>query len=73
MADQIRMNDAAKEELALALLLWKDFKTQDNPGPGVDIKIATDMFTFAKLLGVQAELEALIPKLPRLRIVPFNP
>lgn len=53
-----------KEELALALLLWKDFKCQGK----VDLEIYKQMLSFADHLGVRQELEELIKKI----LVPFR-
>jgi hypothetical protein len=57
------LSQDGKEELALALLLWKDFKTQGKP----DMDIALQMFKLADTLGVKKELEDLIPKVPPLK------
>lgn len=44
-----QLNDAGKQELALALVLWKDFKSDGK----MDIDISLQMFSFAKHLGIQ--------------------
>lgn len=64
MAD-LGLSQAGKEELALALLLWKDFKTQDKP----DMDITLQMFRLAETLGVTKELNNLLPKMPLLKWV----
>ena len=63
---QLKLTPIAKEELALALILWKDFKW-DN---GVDPMTTLQMFEFADMLGVRLELEGLLTKLPPFKIEP---
>lgn len=53
------LTDGGKEELALALLLWKDFKGSENWANSVK-----QMFKFADMLGVTTQLEDLIKKMP---------
>lgn len=53
-----------KKELALALLLWKDFKCQGK----LDVGFYKQMIQFADGLGVRKELEELIRKV----VVPFD-
>lgn len=65
----MQMSQAGREELALALLLWKDFKSDGR----LDIEISTQAFKFAEMLGVRAEFETLMPKLPPMKIVPRYP
>ncbi len=60
----MELSQAGKEELALALLLWKDFKCQGK----VDIDFYKQMIQFADGLGVRTELETLIKKV----LVPFE-
>ena len=52
------LSQGGKEELALALLLWKDFKCQGK----MDVGIYKQMLQLADHLGVSQELEALIKK-----------
>jgi hypothetical protein len=54
------LTKAAKEELALALLLWKDFKSQDNKEAWVEF--ITQMYFLADSIGVRPELDELIKK-----------
>lgn len=54
----MELTEAGREELALALLLWKDFKCQGK----IDIDIYKKMIHFADGLGVRPELEELIKK-----------
>lgn len=53
-----------KEELALALILWKDFKTQGK----MDLEIFKQAIEFADYLDVRNEFEELLSKLPPLKI-----
>ncbi len=53
------LNQVAKEELALALLLWKDFKIQGNPEP---IKVYQNANYLATELGIKKEYDAIIQK-----------
>lgn len=52
------LSQDGKEELALALLLWKDFKCQGK----VDIDFYKQMLSLADYIGVRKELEELIKK-----------
>ncbi len=64
-----RLEDLSKEgkqELALALLLWKDFKCQGE----VDLVIYNQATDLADMLMVRTEFEELIKKLPPLEIKP---
>jgi hypothetical protein len=60
------LSDAGKEELALALLLWKDFKCQGV----MSVEIGLQMFRLADTLGVRNELDNLLRKLPPFEIKP---
>lgn len=62
------LSEEGKEELALALLLWKDFKKQNDGESWA--KAAMQMFEMAEMLGVKKELEYLIPRLPPFKITP---
>ncbi len=48
----------AKEELALALFLWKEFKSQGKP----DFGIIKQTFQLAEYLGVKEQLDDLTKK-----------
>jgi hypothetical protein len=50
----------AKEELALALLLWKDFKIQDSAKDWFDF--VKQMYFLADTIGVRTELDELVKK-----------
>ena len=58
------LSQDGKEELALALLLWKDFKCQGT----VDVDFYLQMLGLADCIGVRVELEELVRKV----IFPFN-
>ena len=58
------LSKAGKEELALAFVLWKDFKSQGK----MDIKIMKQAVSFADRFGVRKEFEELLSKLPPLKI-----
>ena len=60
------LSSAGKEELALALVLWKDFKTQGK----WDVQITRQALEFADRLNVRKEYDALLIKLPPMRILP---
>lgn len=60
------LTQAGKEELALALLLWKDFKSQGR----FDVDITMEAIKMAGILGVAKEFNDSFAKLPPMRIVP---
>jgi len=60
------LDQDGKEELAVALLLWKDFKTQD----GIDPQITLQMIMLARYLGIDRELDKMMAQLPPMRIIP---
>ena len=60
----MELSQDGKEELALALLLWKDFKCQGK----VNFEFYKQMIQFADGLGVRQELEELIKKV----LIPFK-
>jgi uncharacterized protein YihD (DUF1040 family) len=55
-----------KEEVAIALLLWRDYKSQGIQ----DLNIITLMFKIAKAIGVSKELEDMMSKFPPMKITP---
>lgn len=60
------LSDAGKRELALALILWRDFKSE-----GVfDVEIITQMLGFADHLGVRSQVEAMLSQVPPMEIRP---
>ena len=58
------LTQGGKEELALALLLWKYFKCQGKFDPDISLQ----SFKLAETLGVFKELEGLARKLPPFKI-----
>jgi hypothetical protein len=60
------LTKAGKEELALALLLWRDFKSDGK----LDIEITKQTLGFVRMLGVEEEFNALLPQVPPMRIMP---
>ena len=66
---RLEPSQAVKEELALALVLWKDFKSAGK----FDMDIAIQFLALADYLGVRKEAEAMLSKLPPVKIVPRNP
>ena len=62
----MKLTKAGKEELALALILWKDFKCDGK----TDIEIWKSAIRFADMLGVRKEYDDLQNKIPLMRITP---
>jgi hypothetical protein len=60
------LTEAGKEELALALLLWRDFKSEGKFDP----QIVAQMFQFADQLNIRNQLEKMMSKVPVMKIVP---
>ncbi len=58
-----------KEELALALILWKEFKYSGK----IDIGIYAKFSNMAEMLGVKKEAEELLRQIPPLKIVERYP
>lgn len=56
----MELSKAGKEELALAIHLWKDFKGQGM----MDVEIMKQALQFVKMLKVEKEFHDLHPKLP---------
>lgn len=65
--DTSRLTPEGREELALALLLLKDFKTKGEWDP----ELTAQILRFAEALGILKEFNDLINKLPRMRIEPY--
>ncbi len=62
----MKLTQAGKEELALAILLWKDFKSQGK----MDVEIMKQALEFAKNLKIEKEFHALHSQLPPMEIKP---
>lgn len=60
------LSQAGREELALALILWKDFKAQGK----FDLEIFQQMMGLAAHIGVAKEVDDLLTKIPPLEIKP---
>lgn len=60
------LSEAGKEELALALLLLKDFKSQGK----MDLEVSRMIIGLADHLGVRAQFDKLMPIVPPMRIEP---
>lgn len=60
------LSKEGKQELALALLLWKDFKCDGK----WNLEVTRQCYEFVLALGVKDEYDALMPKLPPMRITP---
>jgi hypothetical protein len=60
------LTDDGREDVAFALLLLKDFKSEGRFDPALTMQI----FALAKHLGVYPELERLLSKIPPMRIEP---
>ena len=63
------LSDAGKEEVALALILWRDFKSQGRYDP----EIVKQMLELARFIGVLEQIEALLPRVPPMKIEPRYP
>lgn len=63
------LSEAGKKELALALILWRDFKA----GQGWEPDIIKQMIGFADYLGIREELDKMMSKVPPMKIEPRNP
>lgn len=60
------LSQAGKEELALALLLLKDFKCDGK----FDLDVTRTVLEMARFLGVLPEFEKLMSELPPMKVVP---
>jgi hypothetical protein len=61
-----KLTDAGKEDLALALILLKDFRTDGKFDSDYTIK----MIEFAKHLGILDEYNRMLSRVPPMKIVP---
>lgn len=60
------LSDDGKQQLAMALLLLKDFKTEGRFEPDIVLMIVQ----LADMLGVREEYDDLVPKIPPMKIEP---
>ena len=58
------LTDGGKEELAFALLLWKDAKADGKFDP----RIYTQAIEFAEMLDVKVEFEKLMKEIPPIKV-----
>ncbi len=63
---QMTLTKEDKEELAVALLLWRDWKSQGR----FDQEIVIQMCILAKRIEIYPELETMMSKLPPMQILP---
>ena len=64
--EQKLLSQAGKEELALALLLLKDFKCDGK----FDVEVTRTILEMARFLGVLPEFEKLMSQVPPMKVVP---
>jgi hypothetical protein len=61
-----QISEAGKEQLALALLLLKDFKSEGK----FDIEVTRYIYELAEFIGVEIQFSSLLGKLPTFEIKP---
>lgn len=61
-----QLSEAGKEQLALALLLLKDFKAEGR----YDIEVYKTVYELAQYVGVEIQFNNLLGKLPTFEIKP---
>ena len=67
MSDKVvGLTENAKKELALALILWKDFKTEGKFDP----ELSLQAMKMADYLDVRAQYDSLLSQIPPMRIEP---
>lgn len=62
---KIALTEEGKRELAVALVLWKDFKDQGK----MDIEVMKSVVKFAEIIDVTAEFQEMLSKMPRTKII----
>ena len=62
----MELTQTGKEELALAVLLWKDFKSQGK----MDVTIMKQALGFVNMLGIKKEFDELHSNLQPMNIEP---
>ena len=60
------LSDAGKRELALALILWRDFKSEGL----FDVEVVTQMLGLADHVGVRSQVEEMLSQVPPMEIRP---
>jgi hypothetical protein len=62
----VGLTESGKEDLALAILLWKDFKADGR----FDLDITLQAMKMADYLGVRDQYDSLLSKIPPMKIEP---
>jgi hypothetical protein len=65
----MQLTQDGKEEFALAILLWKDFKSEGK----MDLDIFQYALKMCEYIGCKEEFEKLMSKLPPMKILPRYP
>lgn len=60
----MKLSKEGKEEFALAIILWKDFKSDGK----MDIEITKTAIKMAQHIGIEQEYNEMLPKIPPLKI-----
>jgi len=58
------LSKEGKEEFALAIIIWKDFKTNGK----IDVEVTKTAIKMAQFVGVEKEYNEMLPKIPPLEI-----
>jgi hypothetical protein len=66
MSSQSELSEAGKQELAMALLLLKDFKSDGC----FDLEITTMILQLVDWCDVRSQFEQLMPKVPPMKVMP---
>jgi len=62
----MELTKEGKQEFALAIILWKDFKSEGRFDP----KLTITAIRMAKMIGVEKEYDELMTKIPPMKITP---
>lgn len=65
----MKITEEGKKELAVALILWKDFKSNGK----FDLDVTKQMLEFSKHLGIEKETQEMMSQLPPVIIKPRYP
>jgi hypothetical protein len=69
-----KLSDGAKQDLAFALILLKDFKSQGDYGESVNsITLFKYVWELADLLGIKKEFDDMLSKVPPMKILEKHP
>ena len=58
------LTPAGKEELAIALILWKDWKS----GKKMDLAFSMQAINYAEMLGIRQEYDKMLSQIPPMKI-----